>query len=238
MTHYYNRYILYYTYSFHYWERCGLLTSTQWAALPRHADEVDTWRQTVYFRTGGHSIHAHTCQTWSGICKPAAALCVLLSFINTTWGGKLSHWEANSLMFIAFLILFTSTARTAGSWISHLMHTRELGALRNCTVHLTCLQKNCGSALLFNKGGKYGGEENTDQVRPCRHRWRSGLNSGSTSAHRWTPVHSEYTLRQKTKSSTGEKNVEEVSQSLLWWCVYWVFQYRVGLQTQRVDLGR
>lgn len=65
------------TYGFHYWERLkrnrkkerkckvNMLTSTHWAALPRHTDEVNTWRQTVYFRAGGHTIHAHTCHTWS-----------------------------------------------------------------------------------------------------------------------------------------------------------------------------
>lgn len=43
--------------------------------------------------------------------------------------------------------LFTSTARTAGSRISHLMHTRQLGTLRRRTLHLTCLQDSERLAL-------------------------------------------------------------------------------------------
>lgn len=132
--------------------KANMLTSTHWAALPRHTDEVNTWRQTVYFRAGGHTIHAHTCHTWSWVCKPAAALCMLLSRINTTWEGKVSHWQIIPPVIRASISLFTSTTRTAGSWISHLMHTSKLRTLRNCTMHLSCLWEYHRSALQYKKG--------------------------------------------------------------------------------------
>lgn len=132
--------------------KANMLTSTHWAALPRHTDEVNTWSQTVYFRAGGHTIHAHTCHTWSWVCKPAAALCMLLSRINTTWEGKVSHWQTIPPVIRASISLFTSTTRTAGSWISHLMHTSKLRTLRNCTMHLSCLWEYHRSALQYKKG--------------------------------------------------------------------------------------
>lgn len=125
-----------------------LLTSAHRATLSGHAEEVDAGRQTAYLRAGGHTVHTHTRHTGGGVCEPAAALFVLLASIHTTWEAKLNHFLLrlyniyyNIYMFRALL---TSTAGTAGSWVGHLMHTRQLGTLRKCTMHLTCLQERNG----------------------------------------------------------------------------------------------
>lgn len=114
-------------------------TSTHWAALPRHTDEVDTWRHTAYFRAGGHSVHTHASHAGGGVCKPAAALRVLLFSVHTTWEGKFCELPTNPFVFVTNSGLCTSTPRAAWSRISHLMHAGKVGTVRRCTLHLTCL---------------------------------------------------------------------------------------------------
>lgn len=195
-----------------------MLTSTHWAALPRHTDEVNTWRQTVYFRAGGHTIHAHTCHTWSWVCKPAAALCMLLSRINTTWEGKVSHWQTIPPVIRASISLFTSTTRTAGSWISHLMHTSKLRTLRNCTMHLSCLWEYHRSALQYKKGNM---EKN--KIYICKTRFIKSDLTDAGGAVVWTqgprlPITELLSIQHTywvTWPRVAEKeNVGEVSQSL------------------------
>ena len=91
------------------------ITSTHRAALPGHADEVDAGRETADFRAGGHPVHTHARHAGSGVCKPAAALRMLLSSIHTTWKEKMYSLDSTISLcgyyFKKYIYLYSEDSR-------------------------------------------------------------------------------------------------------------------------------
>lgn len=137
----------------------GSTLRARWWSWCRETDSVpqSTW-----------SLRPHTCRSYRGwslqtSCCPRHA--PLLHTHNLR--GKI-HYLVKKLfppLIIVFADPFTSTARTAGSRISHLMHARQLGTLRGRTVHLTCLQDSQRLTLKLKQRCTYGGKR---ENRPCK----------------------------------------------------------------------
>ena len=172
-----------------------IVTSTHGAALPGHADEVDAGRQTAYFRARGHPVHTHAGHAGGGVCKPAAALGMLLSSVHTTWGEKIQSLVKlfppcdSSFQWCVYLCSEDSRLQDQSpdaykaAW-----GTREAHNEPHLPVRLREISaQKQGKELIWR-------EKTNGGVRPGKCRWSRGLNSGSMSARRWTPVHRAYIL--------------------------------------------